>query len=158
MLSLISNSPWSLYAIPAAVVLAYVPHVFKSEAIKKAVGKYNNLAPRNQMAFLEEKVKEGKLQKDVVERIKRMDACHSNALETIHIFNLAVLAGNFAGLDPQFMNAAAGYYLLSRIVYIAIYINQSNRVAAASRTLVWTSGIVTSMVILVRAANAVASK
>ncbi|KAH8804185.1 hypothetical protein DL96DRAFT_1686395 [Flagelloscypha sp. PMI_526] len=155
---LIPNAAWSLYAIPAAVVLAYIPHVFRTLAIKKYLGKYNNLAPMNHLATLEERAKEGKVPKNVVDRIKRMDACHNNAFETIHVFHIAVLAGNYAGLDVQFMNAATGLYLLSRIVYTAIYINQSTSVAATSRTLIWAVGIAASLTILIRSANAVSAR
>ncbi|KAH8804207.1 hypothetical protein DL96DRAFT_1631469 [Flagelloscypha sp. PMI_526] len=153
-MNMVPTTPYSFHSISVAFLLTQVPHLMKAGAIIRILGRYNNLAPRTQIAFIEEKVKEGKVSASSLARIKRLEACHINAMENLPLFVAAVLAGNFAGLDAQFMNASTGAYLLSRIAYTVFYTKQSTRAGAGARSLSWLFGIGLTLTILTRAAMA----
>ena len=52
-----------------------------------------------------------------------------------------MLAGNLAGLPAQTLNGLSAGYLVSRIVYNTIYINNTTEMMANMRSLTYLAGI-----------------
>jgi uncharacterized MAPEG superfamily protein len=74
-------------------------------------------------------------------RLIRCEAAHANNLESLEFFATAVLAGNFAGLPVQTLNALSVGYILSRIVYNFVYINCTTVEIPRMRSLLWVTGL-----------------
>lgn len=55
-------------------------------------------------------------------RILRGKAAHANGLENLALFSGAILAANVAGVPVNKVNSHALAYLISRVIYNAIYV------------------------------------
>jgi len=127
------SSPLSIYAIPAMWVVSYYPSFMKGLIMRKA-GTFDNVQPRSSIARLSEKKN---VPPELVARLARMEGAHMNGLEILPFFGLAVLAGNYAGVDNYTLNKISGLYILTRILYNYIYINQVTQRGSAFRSIVW---------------------
>ncbi|KAJ3279957.1 hypothetical protein HK104_001032 [Borealophlyctis nickersoniae] len=140
---------YSMFAIPASYLVAFIPHVVKGVIISSNVGKYNNVNPRTQLDAYKEKMTKAAHQKAL-----RAAAAHQNGLEAFPLFAAAVIAGNVAGLPTATLNAYSGAFLAARFLYNLIYINNTSPAVAGLRTLVWASGVGACVSLLVQAAKA----
>jgi len=145
MLSL--SSPLSIYAIPAMWVVSYYPTFLKRSIMSKA-GVFNDVQPRSNVARLSEKKN---VSPDLVALLERMEGAHLNGLENLPFFGLAVLAGNYAGVDNYTLNMVSGLYILTRIVYTYIYINQKTEQDSSARSMVWMTSLVFPIYLFFRA-------
>lgn len=91
-------------------------------------------------------------------RIIRAEGAQQNGFENIGLFASAVLAGNLAGLPAATLNTLSGGYLVSRVVYNAIYITNTSEGMANVRTVVFLSGIAQIMTLFVKAGNALLNR
>ncbi|KAK7008041.1 hypothetical protein R3P38DRAFT_2792137 [Favolaschia claudopus] len=172
MTSALLSSPLSLYSIPVVWLTAYVPVALKGRAVMQDSGRRDwqskdvqqvgglrfvlgSVQPRSNVGRV---AGDDKIPRDVAARIERMEGAHLNGLENFPIWAIAVLAGNFAGLDNYTMNIASITYILGRSLYNYIYINQKTRVQSSMRTLVWASSLMFPMYLLVAAANKVSKQ
>ncbi|KAH8820650.1 hypothetical protein F5884DRAFT_849903 [Xylogone sp. PMI_703] len=128
----------SMYTIPAAWVIAFAPHAFAATQSKA----FDLRAPRTYA---------GRLTK---ERILRHEAAHANNMENLGFFATAVLAGNFAGLPDETLNALSIGYLVSRAIYNIIYPNCTTQAMSGLRTLVYTIGLGCVMTLYVLSGHA----
>ncbi|TCD67549.1 hypothetical protein EIP91_012246 [Steccherinum ochraceum] len=93
---------------------------------------------------------------ETAEEVDRAEGAHKNALEMMPLWIGAVsvqLAGNQAGLDDSFMNAASFAFIGARVLYNYIYLRQSNRAESAYRSYAWLASLAIPMTIFIRAAN-----
>jgi uncharacterized MAPEG superfamily protein len=65
-----------------------------------------------------------------------------------------VLAGNLAGLSAQTLNTLSGGYLISRVVYNLIYINNTSLGLASLRSVVFLAGIGQIFTLFTKSGNA----
>ncbi|KAF8962619.1 hypothetical protein BDZ97DRAFT_1106936 [Flammula alnicola] len=131
------SSPLSLCAIPIMWLIAYYPSTVRL-IIMNTQSEYNNVQPRSNLLEIESK--KG-ISPQMAARIQRMEGAHVNTLENLPFFGLAVITGNYAGIDNVTLNIVSGLYLAARILYTYIYINQSNAVHAFFRSFVWVISI-----------------
>ncbi|TFK34517.1 hypothetical protein BDQ12DRAFT_726909 [Crucibulum laeve] len=153
-MTLTLSTPLSLYSIPVMWFLAYYPSFLKGATIQGIAGLnklFHSVDPRGNVARLSEK----KINPDVVARIKRMEGAHFNGVESFPLWSLAVLVGNYAGLDNQTLNIVSSLYLFSRVVYNQIYINQTTEKQGSFRSIVWATGLTLPFYLLIKAANIV---
>ncbi|KAB8297771.1 hypothetical protein EYC80_001572 [Monilinia laxa] len=129
-----TTSNLSLYGIPAAWLLAHIPHIYAATATKS----YDNRSPRDFLKRLESDQGIDKAKKN---RVRRAHAAGANGYENVGLFASAVVAGNVAGISHSTLNALTGGYLISRVVYNFIYINNESQRAAATRSLAFIVGI-----------------
>ncbi|KAF8155903.1 hypothetical protein B0H34DRAFT_513464 [Crassisporium funariophilum] len=148
------QSPLSLYAIPAMWVVSYYPVFAKSFIMRKA-GAWNNVAPRGNIGRLPEKKN---ISPELAARLTRMEGAHLNGVENIAFFGLAVLVGNYAGLDDVTLNTASGLYLLARMVYNYIYINQTTVRTSQFRSLTWAASLGFPFYLFIKSAQQVAAQ
>ncbi|WVW84216.1 hypothetical protein I302_106246 [Kwoniella bestiolae CBS 10118] len=144
---------FSLYAVPAAWVVAMVPHFYAISLYnsEKAPGSadWDNRAPKKNIA----NIKEGKLSPEAQGKFLRAEAAQENAFQNLPLFAAAILAGNFAKLSPSTLNTTAAVYIVSRIAYTLVYINNTTAFAANLRSVTFLTGIATWMSLFVRAGN-----
>ena len=142
---------FSLYTIPAAWVLSIIPHFYAITLYESATSKkYDTTKPRASSAALAE---DRSLDTATKNRITRAEGAQQNGFENIGLFAAAVVAGNYAGLDTQWLNALSGGYLVSRAVYSYVYVNNDNATMANVRTGVFLSGIGMIFMLFVQAGN-----
>jgi uncharacterized MAPEG superfamily protein len=126
----------ALAFLPINVVILFFPHVIKAVILAKDK-KYDFKDPR------------GKRQQERQARhpwsglISRMQAAHSNSLETFPLFGIALLACvgrqtmakgmNIA--EPMQMLRLSGQYTIGRMLYILFYAFSSNPIAGGLRSL-----------------------
>ncbi|RYP91035.1 hypothetical protein DL770_002865 [Monosporascus sp. CRB-9-2] len=138
---------YSLFAIPAAVVLGLVPSIYgKNTAGKKF---YDNRDPRG----YQDRIKNAQnIDNRTKNRLLRCEAASANAQETLPFFMGSVLAANAAGVPTPTVNGLAAAYLASRAAYGYIYVSlQENPRFAALRSVVWMAGIGCWMTLFVKA-------
>ncbi|CAD6573524.1 MAG: hypothetical protein TREMPRED_000850 [Tremellales sp. Tagirdzhanova-0007] len=144
----------SFYAIPVAFVIALAPHIYAISLFntERASGtsEYDKTCPTSQTS----KVKEAKLSPNATGNFIRAEAANANGFINLPLFAGAVIAGNMARLSPATLNAATGTYLVSRVIYNLIYINnhKSNAISQG-RTAVFLIGIFACMTLFVQAGN-----
>lgn len=73
----------------------------------------------------------------------RAAAAQNNGFETLPIFVFAVLAAQIAGLDQARTDQFAQIFIVSRLVYIALYLAN----IAALRSVVWGVGLACAIAI-----------
>lgn len=109
--SAITGGPnYSYYAVPAAWVLAMVPH-FVAAGLSK--GQFKNAAPRQMMADLLAKKDKTALDKKII----RAESAQLNAFETLGLFAAALVAANMAKVPNHQLNQLSAGYLASRAVF-----------------------------------------
>lgn len=64
------------------------------------------------------------------------------------------MAGNVAGVDTGLLNGLAGGYLLNRVVYNLVYINNENLMVANLRSVWFVSGVGLVWTMFIAAGNA----
>ena len=100
-------------------------------AIEQSKLGYDNNNPRGQQASLEG-------------RGKRALAAHQNQIESFPLFAAGVLVAAVVKVDSELVGYIALAYIVSRIIYIILYLND----LASLRTTVWLIGYTCSMALL----------
>ncbi|TGO77302.1 hypothetical protein BELL_0114g00190 [Botrytis elliptica] len=147
--------------VPAAWLLAHIPHVYAAVSTEC----FDNRSPRDFPKSLEADQRLDKaacspsryfsLKKN---QISRAHAAGANGYENVGLFASAVVAGNVAGLSHSTLNTLTGGYLISRVVYNFIYINNESQGAAAARSLVWLFGIGQIFTLFIKSGNLLTNK
>lgn len=113
-----------------AVILPYLTKIPVAIAMQKAGG-YDNHYPRDQQAGL-------------TGFGARAAAAHQNSFESLLIFSTAVLAALATQNQTDLINNMAMLHIAARLVYHVLYLLNM----ASLRSLVWSVGLVSSLIIL----------
>jgi len=151
-----ASTNYSIYAIPASLILALLPHVYAVQIIKSSNnGRWDNSNPRSSTYH-------DKIQKSVPAAIfskyERGEAASKNGMENLVIFSTAVILGNMAQLPASTLNTVSAAYLALRAVYNVVYIQTTTNKYSYVRSGVWFSSIFLCFYQIVRAANGFASR
>ncbi|KAI0152694.1 hypothetical protein GGR57DRAFT_470016 [Xylariaceae sp. FL1272] len=139
---------YSFYTLPLAWFFANLPGFYAKSLAAKT---YDIAYPRQ---FSESVQKDAKLSKQLKNKIFRCESAVSNGNETVAFYLAAVLAANHAGVPVESINAWCGVYLASRLAYNFVYVFlQENRNMAPVRSVIWNAGIVSWVVLFVKAGN-----
>ncbi|CAI2176054.1 17889_t:CDS:2 [Funneliformis geosporum] len=141
-------SNYSLYTLPAAVVVAYYPHFIKGYLVSRQTGKWNNISPRDNVIKAEKQMTQ-----DVWRKAKRCESAHQNGLETFPIFACSVIVANMAGVPFSTINFLSTSYVISRVIYNFIYMNNESAGVAGLRTLTWSVSMGISLSLYILAAR-----
>ncbi|KAK7743760.1 hypothetical protein SLS62_010452 [Diatrype stigma] len=144
------NKNYSIFAIPAAVILGLLPIVYGRRAALK-LKLFDNKNPRG---FQEAVKSSQKIDQATKDRLLRCEAASANAQETLPLFGLAVVAASAAGVAPATVNGLAAAYLASRAAYNLIYVwlqGSGGRAVASARSLSWFVGVGCWMTLFVKA-------
>ena len=147
-------SNYSIYAIPAFVVLALFPHAYATRIIKNANNQqWNNANPRS--AALKESAKKS-LPASIYARYERAEAAHANSMENLPLLIGAIILGNMAKLSVSLLNTVAGAYLALRIAYTYAYINTETVPNSFIRSALWATSLGSLLYLIIRAGNELA--
>ncbi|KAJ7612734.1 hypothetical protein FB45DRAFT_939656, partial [Roridomyces roridus] len=147
-----SSTPISLYTIPLVWATALIPAAMRNVALV-SIKKFNNVSPRaNTTRTRSDKA----VPPEVSARIDRMEAAHMNGNENLPLWAAAVLAANFAGLDTRTVNIVSIVYLVGRILFNYIYINQTTRLHGTLRSFTFFATLSLPLYLLFAAATKVA--
>jgi uncharacterized MAPEG superfamily protein len=114
-------------SIAVAWLLIYAPRILVIIASRQQFGRLENNHPRDQQAKLSGWG-------------RRALAAHENAFESFAPFAAAVLVAHIGGGDPRWIEIGAATYLISRVVYIALYVAN----LGLPRTAVWAVGLLST--------------
>ena len=140
----------SFYTIPAAFALVMTSHAY---SMWLAGTNYDLAHPR---ATEENAIKDPKMTKSLLERIKRSRAATANGFETLGLFAAGVVAANAAGVSVADVNKLSVSYLATRVAYNISYtfLGEMSSLAVL-RTATWTGGLGCVMAMFVKAGNRV---
>ncbi|PMD66727.1 uncharacterized protein K444DRAFT_607048 [Hyaloscypha bicolor E] len=88
------------------------------------------------------------------DRFTRIKGAQQNGFENLGFFAAAVVAGNLAGLSSSTLNGLSAGYVVSRVVYTAVYISNTNPKFSDLRSLLWLIGIGQCITLCVKAGKA----
>ncbi|ORY26134.1 hypothetical protein BCR39DRAFT_541913 [Naematelia encephala] len=146
---------YSFYAIPIAWGLAIAPHLYAVALFDKerapGTAKWDVCNPRKN----ESNVKEAKLSPAIQDRFLRSEAANTNGTINFPIFIGAIIAGNYAKLSSKTLNTISAIYLISRVAYNVLYINNTSRSVGLARTASFFTGIIACFTVFVKAGNRV---
>ncbi|KAJ3572667.1 hypothetical protein NP233_g2938 [Leucocoprinus birnbaumii] len=142
------SSPLSLYSIPAVYFTAMYPHLLKVHTIMGLTG-FNNVYPRaNTTEFTANKRVSPKL----AGKVKRMEGAHLNGLEAFPLWTAAILVGNLARLDNEYLNKMSLGFIALRILFNQIYIYQESNAVGWVRTAVFFGALSCPATLLIKGA------
>ncbi|KAK0753472.1 hypothetical protein B0T18DRAFT_434226 [Schizothecium vesticola] len=140
----------SFYTVPAAFALVMVPHAY---GVALAGRNYDLANPR---ATEENALKDARITKPTLQRIKRARAATANGFETLALFAAGVVAANSAHVGLGELNRLTLGYLAARTAYNFSYIVlQDNARLAVFRSVSWISSLYCIFSLFVKAGNAV---
>jgi uncharacterized MAPEG superfamily protein len=88
------------------------------------------------------------------DRFTRIKGAQQNGFENLGFFAAAVVAGNLAGLSSSTLNGLSAGYVVSRVVYTAVYMNNTNPKFSDLRSLLWLIGVGQCITLFVKAGKA----
>lgn len=145
----------SLYALPAAWLIAIAPHMYAQALYNKerapGTPAWDNSFPKKNIR----QIKDAKLSPVMEETYLRAEAANENNFINLPFFAAALVAGNVARLTPATLNIAAGVYLGSRVAYTLLYINGNgtNDLKGNLRSAAYLTGVITCLTLFVQAGN-----
>ncbi|KAE9373041.1 hypothetical protein N431DRAFT_544211 [Stipitochalara longipes BDJ] len=120
-------------------IFAYA--LLSTRGIKRLYRFDHNTSPREDVPkYGEAMVKEGKLDRKTLERVKRWESAHANAVEGYSLFVGGVLLALHAGVPIQKLNGLMALYSSARVAYAASYIFIEDERASFLRSVLWWTG------------------
>ncbi len=130
--------PYKLNAITSTGVLlfvAFVPHLFRRVIVTEKIKSMNKtMSIANSRFFVN-------LATDDTaagQQIARLTGCHQNSLEAFTFFGIALALCISTGTSKSLLDGASTVFLITRIVYIFVYMSEFNGIL---RSIVWTFGM-----------------
>ncbi|KAJ5131659.1 hypothetical protein N7448_005817 [Penicillium atrosanguineum] len=131
-------------------VFAYA--LMSTRGTKMRYGLDNNVAPREDLSkYGEAAVKAGKISQRALNKLKRQEAAHANAVEGYPLFVAAMLLSVVAGVPHETINTIGVWYTLSRVAYSLCYSHIESRSLSYLRSVTWWSGNISCITGLVLA-------
>lgn len=141
----------STYTVLAAWVVSILPHIYATQLYQKATSRsFDNRQPRNLIQIVSANQAIDSATKG---RIIRAEMAQQNGFENVPLFAAAVVAANMAQLDTGSLNVLTAGYVLSRVVYNVVYINNTTGGLAMARTAVFTGGLAIIWTLFTMAGN-----
>ena len=103
---------FALISAPVVIGLTYIPHVVKSQVLKKH-NAHDNKKPR-----IDKPVNE-----DVDALVERCNGAHYNQLETLGPYTAGLAAAIAVGVPDDKLSRIAATYVTSRVVYNVAYLS-----------------------------------
>ncbi|KAJ5684859.1 uncharacterized protein N7477_001204 [Penicillium maclennaniae] len=126
--------------------------LMSTRGTKIRLGLDNNVAPREDLSkYGEAAVQAGKISQRTLNKLKRQEAAHANAVEGYPLFVAAMLLSVVAGVPHKTINAIGVWYSLSRIAYSLCYSYIESRNLSYLRSVTWWSGNISCITGLVLA-------
>lgn len=101
---------YSYFAVPAAWMLAFLPHPY---GISLSKGRFKNSSPRQMLHDLMAKKDKTPLDKKII----RAESAQLNGFENLGLFAAAVVAANIAKVPNHQLNQLTAAYLATRALF-----------------------------------------
>lgn len=146
----------ALHTIPALLVMVYLIHFCRVILLTVAGGKYDNTLPRASTEKSTKKlvtdVKDAK-ESALLKAAKRAEGAHYNTIEAFAYHSVSILMAVVTNkINSNDLDHLANLFLLIRVAYFFIYLFGVNQAIAATRSLVFITGLSVSIAIMVRCA------
>ncbi|KAJ5162530.1 hypothetical protein N7492_007922 [Penicillium capsulatum] len=134
----------------ANYVLAHA--LMSTRVTKFQYGLDHNVSPREDLQkYGDAAVQAGKLDRAALNRLKRREAAHANAIEGYPFIVATILAQMIAGVPNETINTIGVWYTLSRIAFGLCYAYIESPSLSYLRSVVWWSGNISCITGLVLA-------
>jgi uncharacterized MAPEG superfamily protein len=112
--------------------------ITSSRALKLRYGLDHNVNPREDVArFGEKAVQDGKITRQQLNRLKRNEAAHANAIEHYPVFVACILFATVSKVPNETINRACAIYSIARIVHTIAYVSVDKWKHSWIRSLAW---------------------
>ncbi|GAA5961521.1 hypothetical protein JCM8115_006703 [Rhodotorula mucilaginosa] len=140
---------YSLLSVPAVWLLGIGTHwsAIYLSTVSREIPKFDNVSPRQYVAEI---AKLAKTSKDA-RQLCRTEAAQQNIFENIGLYAAAIVAGNVARLGTSHMNKIALGYLVSRFLYVVLYIRTDTIKATPLRSVAYLTSVILSLGTFIRA-------
>lgn len=132
---------------PSLTASYLIFHFFFAYAItaarfpKRYYGLDHNVNPREDLAkYGPAAVSSGKITQSQLNRLKRIESCHANSIESFPLFVGAMIWAHVAGLENSVINRSALVYTVVRVVYAINYVVVEREAWSRLRGLMWWTG------------------
>ncbi|KAJ5112017.1 hypothetical protein N7532_000062 [Penicillium argentinense] len=130
--------------------LAYC--LMSTRGTKIRLGLDHNVSPREDLSkYGEAAVQSGKISRARLNRLKRQEAAHANAVEGYSLFVGAILSALVAGVDAETINTVGVWYTVSRVAFSLCYSYIEDPKLSYLRSVAWWSGNISCITALVQA-------
>jgi uncharacterized MAPEG superfamily protein len=120
----------------------------------KRRGLDHNVDPRQDLgARADAVVSKGKLSRRELDRLRRWQAAHENAMENFPAYVAAIISAYLAGVPYATLNGLSVWYTASRVVHTFVYVLVETESWSYVRSLCWWSGNISCMTALGLAAR-----
>ncbi|PWY65008.1 hypothetical protein BO94DRAFT_629312 [Aspergillus sclerotioniger CBS 115572] len=124
--------------------------VLSTRPAKRLLRLDHNVAPRDDLTtYGEAAVQAGKITRRQLNRLKRQEAAHSNAMEGFPLFVAAILVALHTDLPNETINGIGAWYTLSRVAFGLAYVFIESEGWSFLRSVLWWSGNVSCITALV---------
>ncbi|KAL6242643.1 hypothetical protein RBB50_010289 [Rhinocladiella similis] len=137
-------SPVTSFAVPAGFLawnwlFAYV--ALSSRPWKQSVGIDHNGSPRQDLTkYAEAAIREGKMTRDQLDRIYRIEAASANSTDGFAFFATSVLFALVSGVPESALIKGCTAYTVARLVYGAVYVFVPHDIYSQLRGIAWWTG------------------
>ncbi|PAV15180.1 zinc C3HC4 type (RING finger) [Pyrrhoderma noxium] len=128
---------------------SFYPMNVKFALIDKTIG-YNNVQPRSNTSRMRD---DPSVPKEIAEKAERLEGAHLNGNEVLPLWIGAILAGHQAGIDNETLNIASLGFIITRMLYNYVYINQKTMGVSWIRTGIFFTSLSFPMYLFVKAGN-----
>ena len=140
----------SIAAIPVYYAVGLYCHAYAQSMVVKVDPERKLLDNRNPRNDADEPIRKALGPKYSV--YQKAKAAHNNCNETLPLFAAAMLAGNFAGMDPKVLNIIGASVVVLRVVYSISYMKAKTRKQSYFRSAAWASAILMKFYVFGKAA------
>ncbi|RAK87082.1 hypothetical protein BO79DRAFT_31526 [Aspergillus costaricaensis CBS 115574] len=128
----------------------YAYGILSTRPAKRLLRIDHNVAPRDDLkVYGEAAVQAGKISRRQLDRLKRQEAAHANAVEGFPLFVAAVVVALHTGLPNDVINGIGAWYTISRILFGLAYVFIESETLSFSRSVLWWSGNISCITALV---------
>ncbi|RAL01464.1 MAPEG family protein [Aspergillus ibericus CBS 121593] len=124
--------------------------VLSTRPAKRLLRLDHNVAPREDLTtYGEAAVQAGKITRRQLNRLKRQEAAHANAIEGFPLFVAAMLVALHTDLPNDTINGIGAWYTVSRVAFGLAYVLIESEGWSFLRSVLWWSGNVSCITALV---------
>ncbi|PYH97302.1 hypothetical protein BO71DRAFT_396286 [Aspergillus ellipticus CBS 707.79] len=136
------TAPATNHAIAYLIGNWFFAHgVLSTRPAKRLYRLDHNVAPREDLSkYGDAAVQAGKISRTQLNRLKRQEAAHANAMEGLPLFVAAIVVALITGLPNETINGIGLWYTLSRVAFGLAYVGIESEAWSFLRSLLWWSG------------------
>ena len=133
--------------------------ILTSRPLKNMYGIDNNVSPREDVAMKgEAAVREGKMTRAQLNKIKRTESAHANSVENLPLLMSSLIFATIGGVPNEQVNSTALIYSCARVAYAISYVYTEELALSFLRSVLWWIGTGNCLYLLWQAGQAMNAK